>query len=215
MSDVSLSSVLSFLDADDVATVVRRVHAEREERTKRSERDGRTYLFVAPPGESKPTDVTWVDAAAEFDERSVEVFAERCESQGLSGTLLTTGDEADATETLAFAFATEDQLEEPETDEDEPHLLVAPDEVDVPITLETLDDLVEAIESVGLASAVIDEYHEPHQPEFEEVLNEIDAEEAATERDEADDTGSGMGLVTVLVALVVLAVVGGLLFGLV
>ncbi|KTG07604.1 hypothetical protein [Haloferax profundi] len=213
MSDVSLSSVLSFLDADDVATVVRRIHAERGERTKRTERDGRTFLFVAPDGANQPTGVTWVDVAAEFDDRTVEVFAERCESQGVDGTLLTTGDEAQARETLAFAFATEDQLEEPESKEDEPRLLVEPEEVAVPITLETLDDLVDDVESAGLADDIVDEYHEPHQPEFEEVLDEVDAEEAANADAAAQNAGSGVGIVVALVALVALALVGGLLLG--
>ena len=203
MSDVSLPSVLSFLDADEVATVRRQVHAERGDRTKRSERDGRTFLFVAAADEERPSEVVWVDAEAAFDEETVEVFADRCASQGLAGTLLTTGDEAQARETLAVAFASDDQLGEPEDDED-PCLLVAPDEVAVPITLETLDDLVDDVEAVDLDEAVIDEYHEPHQPEFEEVLEEIDAEEAA-DAATTEGSGSSLGLVTALVVLVVLA----------
>ncbi|KAB1196367.1 MULTISPECIES: hypothetical protein [Haloferax] len=208
MSDVSLSSVLSFLDADEVATVLRQVHAKNGERTKRSERDGRTFLFVAERGETQPSEVVWVDVDATFDERTVEVFAERCESQGVAGTLQTTGDEDQARETLAFAFATEDQLEEPEDEDEEPRLLVDPKDVDVPITLTTLDDLVEATESAELASDVVDEYHEPHQPEFEEVLDEIDAEEAAAEANEAASQESGsVGLLALLLVLAVLAVV--------
>lgn len=212
MSDVSLSSVLSFLDADDVATVVRRVRATRGERTKQRERDGRTFLFVAPEGETNPTEVIWVDAAAAFDTQTVEVFADRCESQGLTGTLLTTGDKEQARETLALAFATDDQVEDPEDRSEEPRLLVSPDAVEFPLTLETLDDLVEATESADLASEILDEYHEPHQPAFEEVLNEIDAD--ATDDDHTSTSRSVESLTTVLlVVLVGLTIVGLLLFG--
>ncbi|WP_411963336.1 hypothetical protein [Haloferax sp. YSMS24] len=203
MSDVSLSSVLSFLDADEVATVRRQVHAERGDRTKRSERDGRTFLFVAAEGEERPSEVVWVDVEGTFDEETVEVFADRCESQGLDGTLLTTGDEAQARETLAFAFASDDQLELPEDEDEDPRLLVSPEEVTTPISLETLDDFVEDVEAADLDEDVIDEYHEPHQPEFEEVLDEIDAEEAAAEA-ETQASGSGLGLVLVVVLVAVL-----------
>ncbi|WP_416839609.1 hypothetical protein [Haloferax sp. DFSO52] len=212
MSDVSLSSVLSFLDAAEVATVFRTAHAEQGGRTKRSERDGRTFLFVAEQGEDQPSEVVWVDVEAEFDERTVDVFAERCESQGVTGTLLTTGDEDQAAETVAMAFATEDQLEEPEEDEADPRLLVDPAEVDVPITLETVADLEAKIESAGLTEAVIDEYHEPHQPTFEDVLDEVDAEGSATASATQESSSGGFGLVAILVILVVLAA-GFVLFG--
>ncbi|SEK69180.1 hypothetical protein [Haloferax larsenii] len=211
MSDVSLSNVLSFLDVDDLATVVERVRARRGERTKRVHRDDRTFLFVAPEGEKQPTEVVWVDIAAEFDTKTVEVFAERCDSRGVSGTLLTTGDGDEAQETLARAFATEEQFEEPEDEETEPELAVDPEDVETPITLETLDDLVEALEEHELDEDVIDEYHEPHEPEFEEVLNEIDAEEEAAAAT-ADTSDSGLGLTTLLLVAVVLVIlVGGAL----
>lgn len=207
MSDVSLSSVLSFLDADEVATVRRRVHAERGDRTKRSERDGRTFLFVAAEGEQRPSEVVWIDVEGTFDEETVEVFADRCESQGVDGTLLTTGDETQARETLAFAFASEDQLELPEAEDEDPRLLVSPDEVAVPLSLETLDDFVEDVEAAALDEAVIDEYHEPHQPEFEEVLDEIDAEEANADA-EKQESGSGLGLLALVVVLVAVLLAG-------
>lgn len=209
MSDVSLSSVLSFLDADEVATVLQRVRAEQGRRTKRSERDERTFLFVGDAGEDRPSSVVWVDAEAAFDERTVRVFDERCASQGVAGTLLTTGDPERASETLALAFAAADQRTTP--DDGEPRLLVDPEDVSVPVALETGADLVAAVESAGLAAAVVDEYHEPHQPEFEAVLDEIDAAEAADEAADGE-SGTGVGLAAVLVALAALAVVA-VLFG--
>ncbi|WEL25687.1 hypothetical protein [Haloferax volcanii] len=215
MSDVSLSSVLSFLDTDDAATVVERVRAARGERTKRSDRDGRTFLFSAPGDESQPTEVVWIDVEAAFDARSVETFAERCADRGIDGTLLTTGDEEQAIETLALAFAADDQLDEPDEDGDRA-LLVDPDEVERPIDLVALPDLVDALEDADLDEDVIDEYHEPHEPEFEEILDEIDAEEAraAAEADEAENAGSGRALALLVAAVVVVAVVAALvLFG--
>ncbi|AFK19192.1 hypothetical protein E6P09_10445 [Haloferax mediterranei ATCC 33500] len=215
MSDVSLSNLLSFLETDDVATVVERVRAARDGRTKRSKRDGRMFLFAAPAGEQQPTEVIWVDVEAAFDQQTVEAFAERCEGRGIEGTLLTTGDEERARETLAFTFATEEQLEEPGDTPEEPELLVDPEEVDVPITLETLDDLVAALEETDLADEVIDEYHEPHEPEFEDILNEIDEEEAEQAATDAEqESGSGSGLIFVLlVVLVGIAAVALFLFG--
>ncbi|WP_396612734.1 hypothetical protein ACH9L7_05530 [Haloferax sp. S1W] len=212
MSDVSLSGVLSFLDVDDLATVVEQVRARRGERTKRVQRDGRTFLFAAPEGEQKPTEVVWLDISAEFDTQTVEVFADRCESRGVDGTLLTTGDGEQAREILALSFATEEQLEEPETEGEEPELLVDPEDVDVPITLETLDDLVEALEEHDLDEDVIDEYHEPHQPAFEDVLEEIDAEEEATAA-ATDESSSGLGVTGLaLLAVVLVILVGAALF---
>ncbi|WP_148413555.1 hypothetical protein [Haloferax sp. KTX1] len=215
MSDVSLSSVLSFLDTDDAATVVERVRAARGERTKRSVRDGRTFLFAAPDGESQPTEVVWIDVEAAFDARSVEAFAERCDDRGVDGTLLTTGDEERAAETLALAFAADEQLDEPDEDGDRA-LLVDPDEVERPIELVALPDLVEALEDADLAEAIIDEYHEPHEPEFEDIVDEIDAEEArvAAEADAAEDAGSGRALALLVAAVVVVAVAAAfVLFG--
>jgi len=214
MSDVSLSSVLSFLDTDDAATVVERVRAARGERTRRGGRDGRTFLFAAPDEESQPAEVVWIDVEAAFDARSVEAFAERCDGRGVDGTLLTTGDEARAAETLALAFATDEQLDDPDDDGDRA-LLVDPDEVESPIELVSLSDLAAALEDAGLDEAIIDEYHEPHEPEFEEILDEIDAEEAraAAEADAAEDAGSGRALALLVAAVVVVVVAALVLFG--
>ncbi|WP_049915138.1 hypothetical protein [Haloferax mucosum] len=213
MSDASLSNVLSFLDIEDLVSVVEQVRAERGTRTKRSERDGQMFLFAAPEGEPQPTEVIWLDIAADFDPQSVEVFADRCEDRGLDGTILTTGDEVRARETLALAFATDEQLEEQDYGREELELIVDPSEVEVPLSLETMDDLEAALLATGLDDEVIDEHYESHEPDFEEVLREIDEEEAMQEVDDEQESSSGLGLLVLLLVFVLAVAVGLFLFG--
>ncbi|WP_410764773.1 hypothetical protein [Haloferax sp. DFSO60] len=208
MSDVSLENEVSLLEIDDLTTVIERLYDARGERTKRVERDGRTFLFAAPAGEDAPSEVVWVDATAEFSEHTVTAFADRCEDRGVVGKLMTTGDEDDAAETLAYAFATDEQLSELGEDDDpetfEPELLVPVEDVAVPIELVSLTDIVESLEENELDEWVIDEYYEPHEQAFEEIIEEIDEEEAAAEAAAQDSSGgSGLTLAAIAVVLVV------------
>ncbi|MFC7203692.1 hypothetical protein ACFQJC_09210 [Haloferax namakaokahaiae] len=216
MSDVSLENVVSFLEIDDLTTVVERLYRARGERTKRAERDGKMFLFAAPSDADAPREVVWVDVTADFSEHAASAFAERCEDRGVDGTIITTGDEEDARETLAYAFATDEQLSELGEDDDpetfEPELLVPVEEVEVPLELVGISDLVEELEANEMGEQIIDEYHEPFEPEFEDVLREVDEEEAAAQAAEATAESSSTGFALAAVALLVVVVVVLFLF---